>query len=591
MTTAQPAPRIRPAQRHDARDPDVRRRVAPRVRLGSVLISFVRWNLTHLRWRLHNLADTLRGRGTLEAKADRLREAIERMGGTAVVVGQQLAMRIDLMPLEFSLALQAMVDRHPPMPLSVALRRMAKAFGRPTDEVFAAFDPEPTLSTRAFCTYRARLLDGCDVAVKVRREGIRNRMMSEVVAVGWVTRLLEASTLWRPGFFASLHEELLEYANGRLDLNEQARYQSVFRRLVRRDGPGWLSAPRVHAALSNHAVLVTDHEPGVPLADLVDAVGAGDRQALARFAEFGIDPVVVSRRLLHTAWWGAFESLFFVAGIDASNVLVQPGNKLVLVELDDCAALPATHKRQFQLVLTRLGRDDVSGAARALVQVMAPLPFIDVYALTKRIETGLWEQLLALRDDEAQWWERTTIGLWRTAVRAARADGVSLRMSTNRFMQAVLSYDTLAARLDPKLRLLREHQRYQRAADTRAAKRARKELDRLDPDDLQAAWVAQVARLGEGVQRVLGYVEATVENLPVSNLALSGKAAYAVSQLVRAAGWTLALLAAFTLVQPAGSWPSAVGGAAQSAGFVVCALVLAASTLRRILYRLDDKQP
>ena len=176
----------------------IRRPVAPRARLLAVLTSFVQWNLTHARWRLGNLVDTLRGRGSLDNKALRLRKAIQRMGATGVKVGQQLAMRIDLMPLEFSLALRALDDRQQPMAESDATHRIEKAVGASLGEVFARFDPVPVSSSTAFCVYRAVLHDGQEVVVKVRRGGVRSRLSADIVAVSWILWVLEGLTIWRP---------------------------------------------------------------------------------------------------------------------------------------------------------------------------------------------------------------------------------------------------------------------------------------------------------------------------------------------------------------------------------------------------------
>ena len=48
-----------------------------------------------LRWGFGILWDKFRGRDSIERRAVRLRKTIERIGGSAVKVGQQMAMRID----------------------------------------------------------------------------------------------------------------------------------------------------------------------------------------------------------------------------------------------------------------------------------------------------------------------------------------------------------------------------------------------------------------------------------------------------------------------------------------------------------------
>jgi predicted unusual protein kinase regulating ubiquinone biosynthesis (AarF/ABC1/UbiB family) len=96
-----------------------------------------------LRWASAILWDKLLRRDTIERRAVRLREAIERIGGSAVKVGQQMAMRIDLLPYEYTVELTKMLDRMPTFPTSYAIERIETVMGKPLLEVFTAFDPVP----------------------------------------------------------------------------------------------------------------------------------------------------------------------------------------------------------------------------------------------------------------------------------------------------------------------------------------------------------------------------------------------------------------------------------------------------------------
>src|SRR5262249_28197701 len=60
------------------------------------------------------LRDWLTGASTSERRAERLRESLERVGGTFVKLGQQIAMRIDLLPWEYCVEFSKMLDRMVP---------------------------------------------------------------------------------------------------------------------------------------------------------------------------------------------------------------------------------------------------------------------------------------------------------------------------------------------------------------------------------------------------------------------------------------------------------------------------------------------
>jgi hypothetical protein len=81
------------------------------------------------------VVDKLLGRDSLELRAVRLREIIQRVGGTAVKLGQQAAMRTDLLPYAYSAELSKMLDNMPAFPVEYAIRRLTSRFGT----LFASF--------------------------------------------------------------------------------------------------------------------------------------------------------------------------------------------------------------------------------------------------------------------------------------------------------------------------------------------------------------------------------------------------------------------------------------------------------------------
>jgi ubiquinone biosynthesis protein len=565
--------------------------------LGLVLLSLAAWNVGHAKWRLLNLYDLLRGKGGLAQRAVRLRATISKLGLTGTKVGEQVGMRIDLMPLQSSLALFGIDNvQRPAMDFAAARGRIEAAAGGTLEEVFDHVDPVPISSTTAYCTYRASL-HGSPVAIKVRRPGIRKRFSADLIALVWINRALEAVGVWPPGFAETIQQDLGALATDRLDLSRHARCQTVFRRMARRQGPKWLTAPKVHAELSNHVVMVSDQIDGVPLAEIQLALDTGDAPALARLRVMNIEPALVGRRILHSSWWSAFENLFFVSGASAGRILVRPGSELVFVDFEDSGMLPANSKRRFREMFERLGADDVSGAARDLVQVLSPLPYIDVNDFTKRLEGELFQELLALRDDGALWWERTTLGIWGGVMRVARENQIRVSLEVMRFMASTLSYDMCATRLTPRLDLLREFRAYGRQADKRAAKKLVRSIEKLEPEQRVNALVARAGRASEVMLRLGLWVESTTENPPVSYLALSGKAAYGVAQFVRTFGRLALVLGLGILWRVAHEVNTGDSvdlvldffSVVRSPWYGTVVFLWLALTIRRVLYRLDDK--
>ena len=103
----------------------------------------------------------------------RVRRALEEMGPTFVKLSQVLATRVDLFEPEWIEEFGKLQDSAPASPSADVLQHFTEDLGAPPQEIFAVFDPEPLAAAFIAQVHRARLEDGSEVVVKVRRPGIR----------------------------------------------------------------------------------------------------------------------------------------------------------------------------------------------------------------------------------------------------------------------------------------------------------------------------------------------------------------------------------------------------------------------------------
>lgn len=434
-----------------------------------------------LRYFLAVMRDKLAGRDAPQRRAKRLRALLEASGATYVKLGQQLSVRIDLLPYEFATELEGMLDAIPAFPLAEAIERVERAAGRPLAEVFQCIDPVPIGSASIACVYRAVLRDGAPVALKVRRPGIGKLFAADLRALGWLTRPVEA--LFYPrGFFRDFLRELQSMLLEELDFRKEARYTDLFRRGARKDKLRFVRAPRVHWQLSNHEVLVLELISGLPLAEVVRAAETRDEPTLAALAEQGIEPKKIARRLLRVSRYGAMEGVFFHADLHPANIFVHPGSRLTLIDFGSCGAITERERHLWRRIVYAQARGDVGAMVQAVLATIEPLPYVDVDTLAREIEMVFWQDLLASRSAHAQWWERTTANLWISFFAITGKYKMPMHLNTLRMVRVTLLADSLAARLHPKIRTFDEYRRFDTAAGRRAKKRLRKSLAKLHGD-------------------------------------------------------------------------------------------------------------
>jgi ubiquinone biosynthesis protein len=276
----------------------------------------------------HGIGQYLVGRrgvdGTRQAVLARsLRRALEDAGVTFVKLGQVLSTRPDLLPPAFIDELSKLQDQVAVAPFEQVETELVEALGRPLAEVFAEFDREPLAAASIAQVYRARLHNGDDLVVKVRRPGIDRVVERDLDIVDRVARSLEIRAKWAQGlgvvdladgFAAALTEEL--------DFRVEARNISAV------DVGAEVTLPTVHADLSSERVLVMRRLEGTPVRTAIRVVDDERRDGLAR----ALLDCVLRQVLLH----GVFH-----ADPHPGNVLLLADGTLGLLDFGSVGRLDA----------------------------------------------------------------------------------------------------------------------------------------------------------------------------------------------------------------------------------------------------------
>jgi predicted unusual protein kinase regulating ubiquinone biosynthesis (AarF/ABC1/UbiB family) len=263
-----------------------------------------------------------------------------------------------------------------------------------------------------------------------------------------------------------------------LDFTQEARFQRLFRFYAKKDKLDWLTAPKVYIQYCTQDVIVSEFVEGVWCNEILQAHELGDPQALGKLREMGITPKKVGGRLMQYSFWSRFEALFFHSDPHPGNILVQRDCKIVFVDFGSCGTTSRKSRMAQLMMIERMSYNDVSGTVDAAIATLEPLPYIDVYELKKDVESHFWDWLFAFRDKKAEWWERTTAGIWFALLDITRRRQIPVGLETLRLARSLLLIDTLCFELDPQMVSPDEFQRYMRKAARRGARRVIKRAQR-----------------------------------------------------------------------------------------------------------------
>ena len=304
-----------------------------------------------------------RGPLPVAALGPALRQSFEDLGGTFMKFGQLVASAPGLFGEELADEFRACLDTGPAVPYAAVRAAVERDLGMALEEAFAVFDREPVGRASIAVVHRAVLHDGREVAVKVLRPGIDAVVATDLDLLQPMLELVARQTGDQTaGSLLQMVDGFREQIGEELDLRNEARAMTHFRRLLAEVQLPVIAVPEVHHELSGPNVLTMEFLHGVPIDDLAAA------------ADYGVDPAplieqVVRGFLLMTVRWGAFHG-----DVHAGNLLLLPEGRVGVLDWGIVGRLDrGTHRfvvRLFEAVLgDETAWDDV---AAHLVRTYGP---------------------------------------------------------------------------------------------------------------------------------------------------------------------------------------------------------------------------
>ena len=327
------------------------------------------------------------------APAARVRRALEELGPAFVKLGQVLAGRVDLLGPGWIAELEKLHNHVPAVAFDQLRPQLVASLGADPHEVFEWFDERPLAAASIAQVHRARLHDGREVVVKIRRPGVAESIRADVKLLERIAA--SAARHWpdlEPYRPAELVREFARSLERELDFAQECRHaQRIATQFI---GHPDVVVPRVVWTWTGESVNVQEWIDGIPGSDLgrVDAVGL-DRRLLARKGS-----AIVMKMIITDG--------FFHADPHPGNVIYLPGNRIALIDFGMVGKLSERRRSELlDLLLGLVKRDaesvvevllDWTGGGRASVATLAADidNFLDAYHGVPLAELNLGRLLL-----------------------------------------------------------------------------------------------------------------------------------------------------------------------------------------------------
>jgi ubiquinone biosynthesis protein len=277
---------------------------------------------------------------------ERLALALERMGPSAIKLGQFLATRPDILGAEVARGLETLQDRLPPFPDSEARAIVESELARPLEQIFSVFGP-PVAAASIAQVHEAQTTDDPPrrVAVKILRPGIEEEFARDFdafrLAADVAERFLAEARRLR---LRTLVETLAASVALELDLRMEAAAASELAQNTANDEE--FRVPQLDWSRTSARVFTSEWVEGVVLRDPQALEAAGH------------DPKRVAVAVIRSFLTQALRDGFFHADMHPGNLFVDAQGRICAVDFGIMGRLePAMRRFMAETLAGFLARD------------------------------------------------------------------------------------------------------------------------------------------------------------------------------------------------------------------------------------------
>jgi ubiquinone biosynthesis protein len=232
-----------------------------------------------------------------------------------------------------------------PMPDELAIKEIEKELGRPVGEIFREFDSSRLASASMAQTYRASLLNGDEVCVKIQRPGIDKKIELDLHLMNFfASRMQRNSPDMEAINLTGVVKEFGKTIKKELDFHHEAANVIRFGHCFENDPD--IKVPKIYSQYTTKRILVEEFIQGTKVSDLVTLLKDGN------------DPRALARKAVRLVFDQIFTHGFFHADPHPGNIFVLENDVISFIDFGMMGSLRPAHLNFLgKYVLGYLDRD------------------------------------------------------------------------------------------------------------------------------------------------------------------------------------------------------------------------------------------
>jgi ubiquinone biosynthesis protein len=375
---------------------------------------------------------------------ERLRCALEDLGGTFIKFGQMLALQPDILSLEYCNALFNLLDRVAPFGYEQVVATFQAELGRSPSEIFDRIEPQP-LATASIGQVHLAWLKGVKLAVKVQRPSVEVDFAGDIRLMAATIRLVKRLGLRSLYWMIEPMSEFIDWTREELDFRNEARYMQRLRRNAEDNAQEHV--PQVFWEATTRRTLVAEFLEGETVLAYLRAREVGGALLLHRLKAAGFDAHRVASNIIDNFLGDVFRHGMFHADLHPANLMILPNNVVGYIDFGITGTI-SRYSRQRLIALTlAYTRGDLEGMCDSFFGVSALDARSDVEKFRAELKrlAGSW---YALEGKERRLRKNFTL-VMLDMLRLSRLTNIWPERDVIKYIRSAIAIDGLITRFAP----------------------------------------------------------------------------------------------------------------------------------------------
>jgi ubiquinone biosynthesis protein len=292
---------------------------------------------------------------------ERLRLAIEEIGGTFIKFGQMLAMQSDMLPLEYCRVLFTLFDQVPAFSYEGVERTFVEDLKQTPLQIFDSFDLTP-IATGSIGQVHTATLGTQKVAVKIRRPTILSEFAADIASMKVTVAAVRLLRIRRLYWIIAPTEEFVAWSQEELDFRREAHYMDELGRNAK--GNRFEKVPRVFWSYTTARILTAEFLNGITLSDYLRGRGSAPLKLSPDF-----DANIFSSRLIDNFLGDAFRHGMFHADLHPGNLMILDANVVGYIDFGISGVLSRYSRRHLIAMTLAYARGDLDAMCESFFRI------------------------------------------------------------------------------------------------------------------------------------------------------------------------------------------------------------------------------